>query len=459
MMMQDIAPLKARRGSARDFLAVIFRRRWIILSIFAVTTVTVLAINLSQAVYYESTGRVQVKRGMRDNIMQGQLRTVTWEEELATEVETVKSGTVIEGAEKRANERRTAEGRPPLKVDQGRVEASVLGESNVLAMSYRDRDPAVAVEVTAALIESYMDYRKDAYTLQYPKEFFDNEMARVSAELEEWTSRRQAFMSATGTVDLGSEGRENLSFLSEQHSQLAATERDIAQIRANLGGMREMLANPTGDADLPFLVNTGFGNDQIITELKKKLVDAQVKVRELEQIYMPQSREMLQAKDQLEGLKGMLASEVKTRIRLLETDLRGHEARRDQVRQSLGEGQGRLATHPAREAKLSEMGTRIAALQKNYQDLAENSEKAKISKATSPDWTVALLQPAGKPYATNQRDYVRLALAPIFSLIVGLGLAFFIDGLDATLKNPREAEEALDLPVLASLNDQKERRA
>ena len=54
---------------------------------------------------------------------------------------------------------------------------------------------------------------------------------------------------------------------------------------------------------------------------------------------------------------------------------------------------------------------------------------------------------------------MRLALAPIFSLIVGLGLAFFIDGLDATLKSPRETEEALELPVLASLTEHKERRA
>ncbi len=70
-----------------------------------------------------------------------------------------------------------------------------------------------------------------------------------------------------------------------------------------------------------------------------------------------------------------------------------------------------------------------------------------------------LLTPAGRPYAKNQRDYVRLALAPMFSLIVGLGLAFFVDGLDSTIKNPREAEEALELTVLASLTEQKKRRA
>jgi capsular polysaccharide biosynthesis protein len=108
---------------------------------------------------------------------------------------------------------------------------------------------------------------------------------------------------------------------------------------------------------------------------------------------------------------------------------------------------------------MAEIDLRIAALTKNYEDLTRAAAQAKIAKATSPDWTVDLLTPAGRPYAKNQRDYVRLALAPIFSLIVGLGLAFFIDGLDATLKSPRETEEALELPVLASLTEHKERRA
>jgi hypothetical protein len=39
-------------------------------------------------------------------------------------------------------------------------------------MSNQDRDPATAVEVTDALLQSYMEYRRNEYTLQYPKEFF-----------------------------------------------------------------------------------------------------------------------------------------------------------------------------------------------------------------------------------------------------------------------------------------------
>jgi capsular polysaccharide biosynthesis protein len=52
---------------------------------------------------------------------------------------------------------------------------------------------------------------------------------------------------------------------------------------------------------------------------------------------------------------------------------------------------------------------------------------------------------------------VRLLLAPAFSLLVGIAIAFFIDGLDLTVRTANQAEEYLDLPVLASLSERRRR--
>jgi polysaccharide biosynthesis transport protein len=456
--MQELTTPKKGTGGARDFLAVLFRRRWIIGSVFAVTTLTVLAINFSQPLFFESTGKVIVKRGVRDNLLQGYARTLTWEEELASEVETVKSGAVAEIAQRYVDEQRTAAGRPRVKIAIDRVEASVQGESNVIAMSYQDRDPEIAMEVTDAIIHAYMDYRKNEHTLKYPKEFFDSELARVSRELDEWTRRREAYMAATGTVDLKVEGIADKDYVRQQELDLANIEKEIAQRRQAVFDMHAMRNNPEGST-LASLSGPNSSSDAVIGEIRKKLSDARVRYREMETIYVPQSRELQQMKSQIDQMETQLRAEVEARLRLAESEIRALEAKAGSVRRTMSEGRSRLASYPARTARMSEIETRIAALSKNYQDLSVASAQAKIAKATSPDWTVDLLTPAGKPYAKNQRDYVRLALAPIFSLIVGLGLAFFIDGLDATLKSPRETEDALDLPVLASLTEHKERRA
>jgi succinoglycan biosynthesis transport protein ExoP len=451
--MQETTTPNKGHGGARDFLAVLFRRRWIIGSVFAVTTLTVLAINLSQPLFYESTGKVILKRGMRDNLMQPGMRTMTWEEELASEVETVESGAVVAEAQEMLDQRRKAEGKPRIQIALDRVEASVQGESNVIAMSYQDRSPEVALEVTDVLIAAYMNYRKNVYTLQYPREFFETEVARVSSELQEWTGKKEAYMASTGTVNLQADGVTDKQFLSQQETDLANVEKELAQKRETVREMRAVQSSSNSEGAVSSI------NDGVISALKQDLAQARVRYREMETIYVPTSQELVQMKSKVDEMEAQLATEVNNRIRLAEVDLRALEAKAALIRQSVATGRGRLATYPQRTARMSEIELRIAALTKNYEDLTRAAAQAKISKATSPDWTVDLLTPAGKPYAKNQRDYVRLALAPIFSLIVGLGLAFFIDGLDATLKSPRETEEALDLPVLASLTEHKERRA
>jgi uncharacterized protein involved in exopolysaccharide biosynthesis len=455
----ETTPTRAGAGSARDFLAVLFRRRWIIATVFAVTTLTVLAINLTRPLFYESTGKVILKRGEKDTLLGGGLRTMTWEEELASEVETVKSEAVISRAQALLDEAHAKEGRKPLKIDAGHVDARVVEKSNVLAMSYESRDPKAAQEVTGALIQAYMTYRKSAYTLAYPKEFFDSELARVGKELNEWTQRRENYMRATQTVDLGVQGVQDVDFVRTQKLELAKVDQDLAQRRAALASMRTLLASADGVEDLPFLAESANGADNVIIDLKRKLSEAKTRLHSMEAIYVPGSSELTQQRAEVDNLTASLKGEVANRLRVQQAEISNLEARRSEIARAKGEGEGRLATYPERSARILEFTTRIDALQRSFEELSHSAGVAKISKATSPDWTVALLTPPSRPYAKNSRDYVRLALAPIFSLIVGLGLAFFLDGLDATLKNPREAEAALELPVLATLNEQRRRRA
>ena len=69
-MMPNETTSRPGAGGARDFLAVLFRRRWIIGTVFAVTTLTVVAINLTRPLFWESTGKVILKRGEKDNLLQ-----------------------------------------------------------------------------------------------------------------------------------------------------------------------------------------------------------------------------------------------------------------------------------------------------------------------------------------------------------------------------------------------------
>src|SRR6266849_4482091 len=129
-------PSYARQATAREFLAVLFRRKWIILGLFLITTATVVTVAVTTPTYFLSSGRILVKRGERQSILRADRQIFSdWEQELGSEMQIIKSVPVV----KRARELLLEEARKtnqPLSLDPASIDVEVMGKSNVIAVGY-----------------------------------------------------------------------------------------------------------------------------------------------------------------------------------------------------------------------------------------------------------------------------------------------------------------------------------
>lgn len=460
--MTNMAPEQGKTGAGitvRDVVAVLFRRKWIILGVFAVTTGVTAAFTLSQPVYWESTGKVLLRRGMQDNIMQSYRRTLSWEEELSSEVETARSPAIMDRARRLLASRAELHGTPERTIQPTQAEATVVGESNVIAISYRDLDPEVAREVTNALLQAFTDFREETYQMAFPESFFAAEIEQAKSELEGLQRERQAFLTQANIVDVATE-RTNL-LTSRAHATAVANgiRQELTEKESQLAQMHAYLQNPEAYPDVPFISDNMIGNERVISDLKSELVRKRLRQEELSKIYKPGVPDLVRLESEIEGTRRLLASEVRDRIRLAQMEVNTLRAKHDEAESDLHARDQRIEEMPYQETRLADYDRRISALSAKYDDLVRDQSRAKVTQATQTQQTAFLLAPASEPYPKNTKDYVRIALAPIFSLIVGLGLAFFVDGLDTTIKNPRDAEGAFEVPVLATLNEQKEKKA
>src|SRR5258705_204743 len=92
-------PSYARQASAREFLAVLFRRKWIILGLFLITTATVITVALTTPVSYISSGRILIKRGERQSALRADRQIFSdWEQDLGSEMQVMKSAPVVHRA-------------------------------------------------------------------------------------------------------------------------------------------------------------------------------------------------------------------------------------------------------------------------------------------------------------------------------------------------------------------------
>ena len=442
----------ARQATAREFIAVLFRRKWLVLGLFLVTTATVLVMSLTATTLYESAGRVLIKRGEKESVLTANREIYNqWEEELASEMEIMKSQPVLD----RARAMLAALPGPPTRLKAAQVTCEVMGKSNVVAIAYADRDPAVAQRCAQSVINAYMEYRQTSMMLGDPKQLFNAEIASVEEELRRFIEQRRVYATQSGVVDIPGQKLTQLSLLqtlSQSRSDAAAA---LAEAESEQRTMRELQRRP--EIDNPTAAAGIVGQDPLV-EIKRRMVDQQARLADLRERYREDATEVVNAESTLTTLQGMLRREVEARLQVSQTRVTALTDRLHSIDRDIAAVRSDLGTLPAKEAWLSELETRIGALKLRYEDLVQKSSAANITEFTSLPIKIVLLSPAATATPKNSRDYVRIALAPAFSIVVGIAVAFFVDGLDITVRTAGHAEEVSELPVLATVNERRRKR-
>jgi len=336
--------------------------------------------------------------------------------------------------------------------DPGRMLAEVMGKSNVIAIGYSDRDPGTAQRVCEAVIRAYVEYRSRDMSMNDASKFFSSEMARVKGELDGKVEARRRFANGAGVSDLAEERRHLLTRISNLNDRSDQTAAELAEARTGRQRMAELKTRQ--NLDMPTFTS-GFTNDNALVSIKSKMIDQQVRVAQLRERYRDDSQEVVAASATLDTLRVMMEREVDSRIAMWDSRIEVLESRQKVFDAEQAEMRNRLDPMADKESQLSTLDRDISLLKARYEDLVRRSDQARLTDKTSVNLNLVLLSPAGPATPQNSRDYARLALAPAFSLVVGLGLAFFFDGIDVTVHSTGQAEEAAELPVLAAIRERR----
>jgi uncharacterized protein involved in exopolysaccharide biosynthesis len=448
-MAEETTGLK--QATTRDFLAVVFRQLWVIVTVFMISVVSVLVVSWRSPTTYESSSRVLVKRGQKWSVLQPNLSVLPWEEEVNSEIETVKSFPVAQRSQKILDEWfKQGKLTKPIRVSPSGVNAGVIGESNVIEISYTNRDPQTCVPVTNALTQAYMEFRREAMTVPFVNEFFTREIAAVDSAMREVQARREVYFKTTGTIAPPEERHELFNLLQNLENELASVQQEI---RVNNQSLRHAERN-IAENDVPNLAyfsSLGLGNGTTLNVLQQRLNELEQQRENLVAKQTPKHPELHGVTLALDEVRKQIRDEAQSTVELMRARAHTLEERERTLTGQAASTRAQLERIPDKEISLSELDHETTTLRDRYKELVGKEIQARISQATSPDLTVTLFAPASRPKALKTTDYVRLALAPILSLVVGLMLAFFLDSLDHSIKTATDVEEYLGIPVLASL--------
>jgi uncharacterized protein involved in exopolysaccharide biosynthesis len=445
-----------RETSLRDFLDVVFRRKWVILSILMATTALVFILDAQRPDAWESTSRVLVERGEQSTLLNTQIRTLGWEEDVASVIQMILSEEVFNRAKAAFADSVKAKNLPPdWAFNPGSMRASVIGESNVFAISYADVRKDICQLACNVGTEAFQEFYRKHHEPAPVGDHIISGLQDTRAEIDQWRQARNQFMNEKKFFGTDETSRFLLSKIGTLEQKLSQLNGDISsqQLRVeNLAGLSEKTGTEL-ESQLSFSVSAHVLQSGIVQNIKYSLQQLNLKREELAQKYTDKHPDLIAVNAQIADLHRDLKLQVENSYRVERVTLAEMQARRSGVLEELTVARQELDLVPDRERELNEIDAKISGLEEQEKFLMQKRSDVEILAAARPEDDVSILSRASRPYSKKTRDYVRLALGPMLSIIVGLGIAFFLESMDHSVKTRAEAEEYLNVTVLATVAD------
>lgn len=321
---------------------------------------------------------------------------------------------------------------------RGATKVSQLGKTtNIIRIAHQDTNPLRAREVVNALVQAYLDQ-----TVAFKSEeasrtvgFVEEQLKNVRSELDSSESDLQGYKSASGVVKLDSEAEELIKKVSEVEKERAAVSLQKRQVEFALAALKEA-------ARKKVIYSPASMMDPMVSSMASKLTELEMQKRSL-------LAENTEQHPQVKALQGQI-DELQNKIRsTFETTLKNLSRQESDISKGLADYEASLRKLPAAERELARF-TRVTKVNANiFTFLLQKQEEARIAQAATIS-NIKVVDPAitpENPVKPNKRKNILLGL--LVGLMLGVGLAFFHDYMDDTIKDDEDARKILNWPLLA----------
>jgi uncharacterized protein involved in exopolysaccharide biosynthesis len=444
---------------------------------------------------YQAHLRVLVRRGRSDPPAAAQAnappdfsRVEVTEEELNSEVELLKDDDVLRRVARetdlaahdwlrwiRPHEEEAARVERAAKKLGNKLNVEALKKTNLIAVSYDSADPQLAARVVRSLAGAYMEKHMEVHRPGGELRFFDQQTGESRRQLEEAEGKLKDF---TGTHDVVMAGQQRdlllhkMNDLDASYKQtevsIAETDERIQELRSQMAKLPERTTTQVRTAD----------NPELLRALKASLLDLELKKTQLLTKFEPSHRLVQEVEQQIVQAKAAINGEKSDPVRDETTDQSAnYEWAKAELQKAQVAMKGLLAREATTGAHLAEyrmqarqlgedaitqddLTSSERAAEENYLLYVKKREEARMGDALDEGGivNVAIAEQPIVPPLPVWPPVIVIAVGFVAALTSGTGAAFAADYLDPALRTPEEVLACLEIPVLASLPEEKGRR-
>ncbi|MCD6380432.1 hypothetical protein J7M07_08330, partial [bacterium] len=306
-----------KESTVKDFLEVLFRRKWVIFGIVFFSVLMVVILNMKEPSLYESTSTMLVKRGQAEGVFSTYVRAIPWEEDIASQIEMVKSQIVIKSAQEKLPEYLPDDYVSTPRLSLGKVEAGVISTSNVIWVKYVSGNSALCEAAVNAITNAYREHYVMVKTPPEMDDFFSEEMKTLKEEIEYWRDRKVKAGQKWGVVDIVKQE----SFILQRLEEYTRDFDDITEEKEQLAEIvnRLVAAKSGGVKEMYGVYNNLLGNKSKTTNVDniyKNFIELKMQELTLAAKYTDNNKELIKTRSKIKDVGKMLKEELGIMIRV-----------------------------------------------------------------------------------------------------------------------------------------------
>ena len=492
---------QAAEASLRDFLNIVFKRKFKIALCFFGILFLVVFITIVSTRIYESEAKIYVHAGRKslplDSASHFQERILvnqSMENQVNSEIEILNSPELIKNVVRTLGPEAFSENSATYGVDKtsftgklrhkmkaalsfpekaiagfmsspentdskNRIEKTAdrirsgltvehVEESSVIRLSFSAHNPLLARDTLAVLINEYLKKHSELIGTPKSHDFFTRESSKTAKELQAAENRLKEFKNQINVGSL----EEHRLILSQQ---IGTLEQRLKDTRANIDAFNRMAYSRGSNKGLTpafFAPEETSGiASPAINDMRDRIYELKLKEQELLSTYKESSVPVMEVRRQIREAQTLFQQAKRSMIGAL-------QAQADSLASEIDKANQQLKALNNSEFELAQLEREKQLLENKYQTYARNLEQSRIDQALEME-EISNIKIVQTPIIPNEaikpKSKINLILGFMLALFASLGLAFFAEYFDHSLQNPEQIEDALEVPVLGSVEQMK----
>jgi polysaccharide biosynthesis transport protein len=329
---------------------------------------------------------------------------------------------------------------------KGKIQIEHVEDTRLLKINVTDVDPVNARNIANELAKAYIDFnienrlKSSRNTLSWLTDQLYELKKKLEDSEEEFLAYRQKekIFSFTGKQDLI--GQKIADF----NNSYIQTRNKRLEIDAKL---KEL--NPSSGSDPNIFYARSVILNPVIDGLYSQLLDQEMEISRLKKVFKPKHPKLVQAKTKLENTRNKLHEEVLKEVENLKFERSILFSKEKVLQNTVADFENEALDGNRQELKYKILQRNVETNQKLYDILLSKVKESNITDSIDVS-NIRIVEKALIPRSPLPENKSRnLMMSFIFGLMGGIGLVFFFEYLDRSLRTEDDVQKYIGLPVLS----------